>query len=85
MSGYLDNRILDKVNRTKVSAELLVEVAQMLAAMTAEDGPVFEARAFRIFELLKGFRFNRIAALATAIDFRLTALTHGEHDAALCG
>ena len=44
---------LDKVNRTKVSADLLVEVLQVHAAMTPEDRPVYEARAFRLFELLK--------------------------------
>jgi hypothetical protein len=82
MAGYLDS-----VNRTKVSPEPLVEVAQMHAEMAPEDRPVFEARAFRMFELLKGkgFRPNRIAALATAIDFRLTALARLEHDAALRG
>jgi hypothetical protein len=78
---------LDKVNRTKVSADLLVEVLQIHAAMTPEDRPVYEARAFRLFELLKskGIRTNRIASLATAIDFRLTALARLERDAALRG
>jgi hypothetical protein len=82
MAGYLDS-----VNRTKVKPKLLVEVLQMHAAMAPEDRGVFEARAFRIFELLKskGLRTNRIAALATAIDFRLTALARLEHDAALRG
>jgi hypothetical protein len=78
---------LNKVNRTKVSPELLCEVLQMHAAMSPEDRPVYEARAFRVFELLKskGVRANRIASLATAIDFRLTALARLERDAALRG
>ena len=78
---------LDRVNRTKVSAHLLVEVLQMHAAMAPEDRPLFEARAFHIFELLKskGVRTNRIASLATAINFRLMALARLERDAALRG
>ncbi|HVB17335.1 MAG TPA: hypothetical protein VNF04_12430 [Stellaceae bacterium] len=82
MAGYLDS-----VNRTKVKTELLVEVLRMHAAMAPEDRGVFEARAFRIFELLKskGMRADRIASLATAIDFRLTALARLERDAALRG
>src|SRR2546430_1528447 len=80
-------RYLDSVNRTKVKPELLVEVLEMHGAMAPEDRGVFEARAFRIFELLKskGLRRGRIASLATAIDFRLTALARLEHDAALRG
>jgi hypothetical protein len=83
MAGYLET-----VNRTKVSPELLVEVVQLHTAMAPEDRPVFEARAFRIFELLKskGVRSDRkIAALATAIDFRLTALARLQRDAVLRG
>jgi hypothetical protein len=82
MAGFLG-----RVNRTKVSPELLVEVLQMHAAMAPEDRGVFEARAFRIFELLKskGLRTSKIASVATAIDFRLTALARLEHDAALRG
>lgn len=82
MASYLDT-----VNRTKVKPELLLEVVEMHAAMPAEDRGVFEARAFRIFELLKskGLRGNKIAALATAIDFRLTALARLEQAAALRG
>jgi hypothetical protein len=79
--------VLDKVNRTTVSAELLVEVLQMHAAMSPEERSVFEARAFQIFELLKskGLRRNRIAAVATAIEFRLTTLARLEREAALRG
>src|SRR5690349_3933734 len=82
MAGFLDG-----VNRTKVSPELLGEVVQMHAAMAPEDRPVYEARAFRLFELLKtkGVRTGKIAALATAIDFRLTALARLQRDAALRG
>ena len=78
---------LDEVNRTKVSADLLCEVVVMHTATAPDDRGVFEARAFRIFELLKskGVRSRKIAALATAIDFRLTALARLERDAALRG
>jgi hypothetical protein len=80
-------RFIDKVNRTRVSADLLVEVLQMHAAMTPEDRPVFEARSFRFFELLKskGVRTHKITALMIAIDFRLTALARRERDAVLRG
>jgi hypothetical protein len=83
--GMMD--FLDRVNRTKVSPALLCEVLQIYAAMPSEDRGVFEARAIRIFGLLKskGVRTNRIAALATAIDFRLTALARLQRDAVLCG
>lgn len=79
--------LLDKVNRMEVSAELLREVLQMHAAMPPEDRPVFEARAFQIFELMKskGVHSNRIAPFATAIDFRLTALARLEQGATLRG
>jgi hypothetical protein len=79
--------VLDTVNRTKVTAELLSEVMQMHAAMAPEDRPVYEARVVRIFELLKskGVRANRIASVAMAIDFRLTALARLERDATLRG
>ena len=70
MSPYLN-----RVNRIKVSGELLSEVVMMHADMPPEDRPVYEARMFRLFELLdeKGLNKKR-AELATAIDFRLTAL-----------
>jgi hypothetical protein len=82
MAGFLD-----RVNRTKVSAKLLGEVMEMHAAMPPEDRGVFEARAFRIFELLKGKGQGtaKIAALSMAIDFRLTALARLERDSALRG
>lgn len=82
MSGFLN-----EVNQTQVSVDLLREVVQMHAAMPAEDRPIFEARAFKIFELLneKGVPTREIAPLATAIDFRLTALARLHRDAALKG
>jgi hypothetical protein len=66
---------LEQVNRTVVSAELLGEAIKMHAAMPAEDRPVFEVRAIRLFELLDKKKLGKDrAALALAIDFRLTAL-----------
>jgi hypothetical protein len=46
-----------------------------------------EARLFRVFELLKskGLRDQKIASLATAVDFRLTALARLDHDGDLRG
>jgi|GEM_PF-974544 len=88
MNAGLDTDVsfLVRVNRTKVTADLLGEVLEMHAAMSAEDRPVFEARAIRIFELLerKGLNEDR-GALATAIDFRLTALARLQKDNALHG
>jgi len=80
-------RYLASVNRTKVKPELLIEVLRMHAAMAPEDRGVFEARIVRVFELLKrrGLRGPKITSVATAIDFRLTALARLEHDAALRG
>lgn len=65
-----------RVNKTKVEPKLLAEMMEMHAGMSAEDRPVFEARAFRMFELLDehGFRGKRRAELSLALDFRLTAL-----------
>ncbi len=82
MDSYLKH-----VNRIKVQPELLWDIVKMHAAMDPEDRSVFEVRALRIFELLKGkgVRPNRIAALATAIDFRMTALARLQRDAALRG
>jgi hypothetical protein len=72
---------LERVNRTSVSASLLGEVIEMHSAMSAEDRPVFEVRVIRLFELLdrKGLTQDR-GALATAIDFRLTALARLQSD-----
>ena len=49
---------------------------QMHANMPAEDRTSFEARAFRIFELLneRGYRGKKRGTLSIAIDFRATAL-----------
>src|SRR3954470_8514312 len=80
MAGYLQ-----QVNRTKVQPELLLEVIEIHAEMAPEDRPVFEARAFRVFELLKekGIRPNRVADMAIAIEFRLTALARLQRNAVL--
>lgn len=73
MSEYLDG-----VNKTKVTAKLLAEALTAYAAMPSEDRPVLEARAFRLFELLKGKGFGdkKRANLSIAIEFRLEALAH---------
>lgn len=69
-------RYLEQVNRVSVAPDLLGEVMEMHANMPAEDRSSFEARAFRIFELLTGhgFRGKKRVDLSVAIDFRLTAL-----------
>jgi hypothetical protein len=80
MAGYLQ-----QVNRMKIRPELLREVIEMHAEMAQEDRPVFEERVFRIIELLKekGIRPSRVADIAIAIDFRLTALARLQRDSAL--
>ncbi|CAN5749292.1 hypothetical protein BH11PSE6_BH11PSE6_25920 [soil metagenome] len=67
---------LRKVNRTKIEPALLGEAMQMHANMPAEDRTSFEARTFRIIEMLneRGLQAER-ATLLLAIDFRLTALS----------
>ncbi|HEY0281174.1 MAG TPA: hypothetical protein VGC27_00955, partial [Rhizomicrobium sp.] len=77
---------LERVNRTKVTADLLGDVLKMHAAMAPEDRAVLEVRFIRLLELLdkKGLgRGRRRAALATAIEFRLEALAGLESDHAL--
>lgn len=68
--------VLKTVNKTKIEPNLLGDVMQMHADMPPEDRSSFEARAFRIFDLLngRGYRGKKRAALSVAIDFRLTAL-----------
>lgn len=81
MSSFLAN-----VNRTPVSAELLADVLAVHAAMPAEDRPVFEVRAVRLFELLDRKKLGKDkGALAVAINFRLTALARLQADDALRG
>jgi hypothetical protein len=75
---------LERVNRTPVSPKLLGEAMELHANMAPEDRPVFEARAFQLFEFLKekGFTGRRHSDLALAINFRLTALARlvqGDH------
>lgn len=71
MSGFLKT-----VNKTNVEPGLLGDVMQMHADMPAEDRLSFEARAFRMFDLLngRGYRVKKRADLSVAIDFRLAAL-----------
>jgi hypothetical protein len=78
---------LDDINRTKVTPELLIEIVQMHADMPADDRGVPEVRTLRIFELLKrkGLRARKIAGLAAAIDYRLSAVARLERVAALRG
>lgn len=76
MSRDRDVEYLRKVSLTAVPAALLADVVQMHAAMPAKDRQVLEVRMIRLFELLKdkGFKGDRHADLALAIDFRLRAL-----------
>jgi len=78
------SEFMDRVNETKVTGALLGEVVRLHANMPPEDRPDFEARAIRMFELLdkKGLREER-GVLASAIDFRLTALAKLQGDPAL--
>lgn len=80
------SKFMEKINRTAVAPELLGEVLEMHAAMPAADRGVFEARAIQLFQLLdqKAPGQDR-AALAIAIDFRLTALARLQRDEPLRG
>lgn len=71
MSGFLR-----RVNRTKVSPDLIGEVMEMHANLPAEDRTAFEVRAIRMAQLLtdKGFSGRQHADMALAIEFRITAL-----------
>ena len=70
--------VLKRLNRTPVSSALLGEAMELHSNMPVHDRPVFEARAFELFRFLteKGFKDRRLADLALAINFRLTALAH---------
>lgn len=69
---------LNRVNATIITPELLMEVVQMHADMEPEDRQVPEVRMIRLFELLKsrGWKGDRHADVALAVDFRLRALAH---------
>jgi hypothetical protein len=87
-SKNLDQSFLNTANRTKVSPELLLEVLKMHNAMSPQVREVFEMRIIRIYKLLKSkdIRSERkIADLATAINFRLTALARLQQVDALRG
>lgn len=80
------SKLLERVNRTIVAAELLGEILDMQAAMPPAERGALEARALRLFELLdqKGLEKNR-SALAVAIDLQLAALARLQRDKALRG
>ena len=75
---------LNVTSRTPVSPTLLREAMGLHANMAPEDRPMFEPRAFQLFEFLKrrGFTGRRHSDLALAINSRLTALARlvqGDH------
>lgn len=78
MSDYLQ-----RVNQETVAPELLREVLTMYALMPAEDRSVFEARAFRLFELLQARGLAADSDLPMAIEFRLEALASLQGERAL--
>jgi hypothetical protein len=66
---------LKRVNRTKVTPELLGEVMHMHAILPAADRASPDARTIRMFELLKARGAgNHLTDLALAINLRLAAL-----------
>lgn len=70
MAGYLN-----RMNRVRVTPELLAEVMQMHATMPAEDRGDLAARSCRVFALLdERVARDQLGPLTAAIDFRLTAL-----------
>jgi hypothetical protein len=67
--------VLNRVNQTKLAAELLGDAAEMHAGLPATDRSSFEGRAISLFKMLDRRGLGRKRAdLAIAIDFRLTAL-----------
>ena len=75
---------LGRINREEVTPELLGEVLALYARMEPEDRRVFEARMFRLFELLRERRLGGAESdLAIAIEFRLEALAALQGDHAL--
>jgi hypothetical protein len=67
--------VLNRVNQTKLAAELLGDAAEMHAGLPADDRSSFEGRAISLFKMLDRRGLGRKRAdLAIAIDFRLTAL-----------
>ena len=67
--------VLNRVNQTKLAAELLGDAAEMHAGLPADDRNSFEGRAISLFKMLDRRGLGRKRAdLAIAIDFRLTAL-----------
>jgi hypothetical protein len=76
--------VLEKVNRTKISHEILADILRINTAMQANGLDFVEARIFRIFEFLESRkRPGNVPMLAMAIDLRLTALAKLENDTAL--
>jgi hypothetical protein len=68
--------VLNRVNQTKLAAELLGDAAEMHAGLPADDRGSFEGRAISLFKMLDRRGLGRKRAdLAIAIDFRLTALS----------
>jgi hypothetical protein len=67
--------VSNRVNQTKLAAELLADAAEMHTGLPADDRRSFEGRAISLFKMLdrKGLGAQR-ADLAIAIDFRLSAL-----------
>lgn len=70
--------MLDRINRVQVSAELLAAALHSQTGTLPQDRPPGEAAAMRIFQLLmtRGFRPGELGLVATAIEFRLTALAN---------
>ena len=70
--------MLERVNRVRVTAELLGAVLHAQTGTPARGRSPEEAAMLRIFQLLmnKGYRSGELRMIATAIEFRLTALAN---------
>jgi hypothetical protein len=70
--------IIERVNRVRVTAELLGSVLRAQTGMLPQGRSPEEAAMLRIFQLLmnEGYRAGELRMIATAIEFRLTALAN---------
>jgi hypothetical protein len=70
--------MLDRINRVQVTAELLGAVLHSQIGMLPQDRSPEERGMLRLLQLLMsaGFRPCELGMLATAIEFRLTALAN---------
>ena len=70
--------VLERVNRVRVTAELLGSVLRAQTRMLSQRRSPEEAAMLRLFQLLmnEGYRGGEVRMIATAVELRLTALAN---------